>query len=165
MMADDNCCKNKIAKFPIQFGSSESTCLILSSCTFMIPAYYALMHETMYLYGVLSIITSLVSINYWRYADIGHFSRYMDLCVSKVSFIIYFVSGVIYFYYMPSLFSIALPICLSIIYSFHYSGILWSVDKYEWMYLHVLFHILVAIEQCLVIYAGIQYYGMDVCVK
>lgn len=147
--------KKKNAKFPIEFGSHESTCLIISSCFFLVPALYAFLSFGMYPYGILSVVTTKVSVNYWRHADYGTLSRTADLIMSKFSFVLYFLSGSYFFLQEPWLFAIGVPGCLAIIFCFHYAGVLWDRDSSNWVYLHMSFHLFVALQQTLVIYGGV----------
>jgi hypothetical protein len=147
----------KNAKFPIVFGSHESTCLITSSCFFLIPAMYAFLSPGLYFYGIVSAITTAVSVNYWRHADYGRLSRIADLIVSKVSFAIYCVSGFLYFWHVPWLFIIGVPGCLSIMFAFYYAGVIWERDRSEWVYVHMAFLLFVALKQMLVIYGASLY--------
>ena len=75
--------------FPIPFY--ESLCLVMSSCFFLLPGYYAFL-ENLPFHGSVSIVTTIVSANYWRYAVEGT-RRNVDLIVAKVSFMIYCASG------------------------------------------------------------------------
>jgi hypothetical protein len=144
----------KYAKYPVKFGSIESTGLMLSSCLFLFPAMYALIICKMYFYAIVSIITSLVSINYWRHADYGRISRTVDLIVAKVSFAIYFASGLYFSVHNPILFIYGIPGLCGIVFFYRYSIILWEYDAREWYLSHMSFHLFVALEQMLVIYGG-----------
>ena len=81
--------QNKRNVFPIPWY--ESLYLIVSSCFFLFPGYYAF-HENLPFHGVVSIVTTIVSANYWRHAIEGT-RRNVDLIVAKVSFMIYCISG------------------------------------------------------------------------
>jgi hypothetical protein len=96
--------------FPI--NRHDSRLLVASSCLFSINGIFAFF-ASLYLYSVVSIITTFVSINYWRYAIEGT-RRTADLITSKVSFGIYFISGCI-FVRDWNLLAIGIPVCIGII--------------------------------------------------
>jgi hypothetical protein len=127
----------------------DSNCLIMSSCFFIIPSIYAFIRNIWWL-GLLSFITALISINYWRYAIEG-FRRNIDLFFSKFSFTIYFISGI---YYIQNInIFLALPICVMIIFCYYMSNKIWNDDSYLWVFYHISFHFFVCLEQCIVINA------------
>jgi hypothetical protein len=84
--------KNTRNKFPV--GTHDSICLIVSSCFFLIPGIYAFV-QVLPFWGAVLAITTIVTANYWRDAVKG-FRRNADLVTAKVSFGIYFVSGLVY---------------------------------------------------------------------
>lgn len=161
----DNTLK-KYAKFPIKSGSKESSCLVISSCFFLIPACYACYSYGLFFYGIVSIITTLISANYWSSADMDTISRYADLVFSKISFTIYCVSGIVFFLKEPYLFVFGVPGLLAIIFFYCYAGQLWDNDNPNWYIYHMYFHLFVAIEQFLVLYgANITNAGEYFCNK
>ena len=120
--------------------------LVLSSCFFLVPAIYAFLHAHTILYGFLSIFTTICSINHWRCAEDGY-RRQIDRVVAIIAFIIYFVTGCIYF-----------PIYLSILtfttigLSFATSNYLSKIHHEYWALVHVLFHLSVSITKIIIIY-------------
>ena len=143
-------------QYPIK--SYESICLLISSCFFLGPGIYAYYSE-FYFYFIISTITSIVSANYWRYAVIKDWRLTADLIVAKVSFVIYFISGCIFFHGNLYLLSIAVPGCLLIIVFYFLSKHFWNVDSIFWIYFHVLFHLFVALEQYLVVYGSVLFFA------
>lgn len=133
-------------KFPL--STTFSSYLILSSCFFLIPGYYAYL-SGLYWYLATSAITTIVSINYWRYPVPG-LRRSADVAVAKASFLIYFVTGVMNINDLSVLY-IAWPVCGGIIICYHFSNKMWEMDSESWIFYHVLFHLLVALEQYLVL--------------
>lgn len=133
-------------KYPIPH--TDAYCLVSSSCFFLIPAYYAFYRGLIY-YSILSIVTCIISINYWRLAIPG-LRRSLDLVIAKTSFAIYFFTG-IYFLKDLTTFYIAIPGCAGMIICYMLSMIFWDKDSTTWVYFHVLFHFFVAFEQYIVL--------------
>ena len=133
-------------KFPL--SRNYSYCLVFSSCFFLIPGYYAL-SSGLYWYLATSTLTTIVSANYWRYAIPG-LRRSIDMIVAKLSFIIYFTTGMIYIR-DPSILYTAWLMCGGIVMCYYLSNKMWGKDSDSWIYYHMMFHILVAFEQCLVL--------------
>lgn len=133
--------------FPVNFY--DSACLMISSCFFLIPGGYGFANNLMF-FGFVSLITTIVSINYWRYAVEGP-RRTADLVTAKVSFIIYFVTGCMFVRNITILI-IAVPGCLGIFLFYYLSNVYWNKDSSMWVYFHMAFHFCVAFEQFLVVY-------------
>lgn len=136
--------------FPVNWH--DSVCLVISSCFFLVPGAYGFANA-LYYYGVVSVITTAVSVNYWRYAVEG-MRRSADLITAKVSFAIYFVSG--FFFLNLRLLAIGIPGCILIIVFYMLSNRYWDKDSHLWVYFHMGFHLFVALEQFLVLYGGVQ---------
>ena len=128
----------------------ESMCLVVSSCFFLFPGWYAFT-ENLSLYGVVSVITTIVSANYWRHAVEG-LRRNVDLIVAKMSFLIYCLSG---FWYARDwrLYAVGVPGIVGIGGCYYLSNYYWEHDSPFWVHFQMLFHTFVALEQALVIYA------------
>lgn len=135
--------------FPV--NTHDSICLVVSSCFFLIPGFYAFYSDLSF-YGVVSAVTTLVSVNYWRNAVEG-WRRSADLVTAKVSFLIYFISGLLFIRDFKAL-VIGIPGCAMIIICYHLANRYWDKDSGMWVYFHVLFHLFVALEQLLVLYDG-----------
>lgn len=135
-------------KFPVPSVDS----LVVSSCFFLLPALYGFM-TAHYLYALLSVITTVVSVNYWRHPVEG-WRRTADLITAKVSFIVYFFTGYSIFIRDWGLMAVALPGCICIIGFYMMSNRYWDADSPYWVYLHMLFHLFVALEQFLVLYSS-----------
>jgi hypothetical protein len=60
--------------------------LVISSHFFLVPAYIAY-KNSYYGYATISLITTIVSVNFWR-NPIPGFRRNLDLVVAKISFTI-----------------------------------------------------------------------------
>ena len=133
--------------YPYPFSISKW--LVLSSCFFIVPGIYAY-YLNFFLYGTMSCITSLASINHWRKADIG-IRRNMDLIVAHLSFVLYLVSGLIYLRGWI-LYGLGIPGCIFILLFFYLSKKMMENGKNEWLYCHFLFHLFVALTQFVVLF-------------
>lgn len=137
--------------FPV--NKSDSLCLIISSCFFLLPGAYGFYYD-LHFYGVASAVTTVISVNYWRHAIEG-IRRTIDLIIAKISFVIYFLSGC-FFIRDAKLLMIGICGCVAIILSYYLSNRLWTQDSPHWVYFHMMFHLFVALEQFLVLYAGVH---------
>ena len=133
-------------KFPI-----TTKFLILSSCFFLIPGYYAFMLG-LYWYLATSAITTIASINYWRYAVPG-LRRSLDMVVAKTSFTIYFVTGIMKISNF-SVLCVSWPLCGGILICYYYSKKMWEKSSESWIFYHVMFHVFVALGQCIVLHGS-----------
>ena len=143
-------------KFPVKI--SDSYCLMISSCFFLIPGGYAFAAGYPF-YGVVSTVTTMVSANYWRNAIEG-WRRTVDLITAKVSFGIYFISGLIYMRDWR-FFAVGIPAVVGIGIFYHLSGKYWNLDSPSWVYFHMLFHLFVALEQALVVCSIVYSYATE----
>ena len=125
--------------------------LVISSCFFLIPGYYAFLLG-LYWYLATSAITTIVSINYWRYAVPG-LRRSLDMVIAKISFTIYFVTGVLNINNLSVLY-ISWPLCGGILTCYYYSKKMWEKNSETWIFYHMMFHVFVAIGQCVVLYGS-----------
>lgn len=126
----------------------DSICLVISSMFFLIPGLQAF-HCGMKWYGVLSFVTSAVSMNYW-YLAVPGWRRNLDLFMAKFSFIIYFITGALYVT-DSMLLVVGWPLCVCILISYWMSSQRWQRDCWTWVLCHMSFHFFVAIEQAIVI--------------
>lgn len=133
--------------------TSKSNWLMFSSAFFLIPGAYGAFNG-LGVYGVVSTITTLISMAHWWDAQEFSRRRAVDLVVSKVSFAIYLVTGC-FFIRDAIVWAIGIPGCIAIIYCFYMSGKAWEADSDYWYIYHMLFHFTVACEQALVLYATI----------
>ena len=140
--------------FPV--NTHDSTCLVVSSCFFLIPGFYAFYNDLSF-YGLVSALTTLASVNYWRFAVEG-WRRSADLVIAKVSFATYFISGLLFIRDLRAL-AIGIPGCVMIIFCYHLSHRYWDEDSGTWVYFHMLFHLFVALEQFLVLSDGVNING------
>jgi hypothetical protein len=126
----------------------SSKWLVLSSLTFLIPSIRAF-HHSFYLYSVISLCTTLFSINHWRRAECG-LRRRMDRVVARGAFIIYVFTGCMHLNPLHSsgyLFPICLCYCLSCGLSYH--------NYSMWVAMHFLFHLCTTIAKLNIINAMI----------
>jgi hypothetical protein len=131
----------------------DANYLILSSLFFLMPGYYAYI-SGLPLYLGTSTFTTLASVNYWRNAVPG-WRRTTDMIVAKVSFLIYFLTGICRIKEMETLF-IAWPICAVIAACYISSNKLWEKDSHTWIFFHMSFHFFVALEQYIVLVASFE---------
>jgi hypothetical protein len=75
--------------------------IVISSCFFLIPTIYSF-YTNQYFYTTILLLTFGISANYWRKETIG-FRRNLDLIFSKISFVIFLSSQVIYIHYSSPL--------------------------------------------------------------
>jgi hypothetical protein len=119
--------------------------LVYSSTLFLIPSIYSFI-KNLYLYCLVSFITSIVSIIYWI-NPINGLRRNIDLFISKISFFIYFISGCIYLKEIYLLFGIIG--CILILLFYYLSCINYNSI---WFIYHMLFHIFVVFIQMIILY-------------
>jgi hypothetical protein len=132
---------------------NDSRHLVVSSCFFLAPGIYAF-SNSLYPYGILSFITTVISVNHWRNPIMG-LRRTADLITAKVSFAIYFVSGC-FFVRDIQLLGWGIPGCAGIILFYFLSNKFSSSHPNIWVYFHMLFHLFVAGEMTLVLYSGVK---------
>eukprot|EP00929_Paragymnodinium_shiwhaense_P074650 TRINITY_DN38211_c0_g1_i1.p1 TRINITY_DN38211_c0_g1~~TRINITY_DN38211_c0_g1_i1.p1 ORF type:complete len:223 (-),score=29.62 TRINITY_DN38211_c0_g1_i1:101-769(-) len=146
--------ENRKCVWPIP--QATSLWLAFSSCFFLAPASYAY-HMQFFHMGVLSTFTSLISMAYWVYAAEDSWRRLLDRMMAKFSFIVYFCHGVwhvlILQRHVTALWLVGIPLLCGILYGYFMSGERWKQDGGDWFLYHMLFHLCVACEQGVVLYA------------
>ena len=126
----------------------HSRWLVLSSFLFMIPSAFAYNHN-LYYHSSLLLLTTLVSINYWRDATYS-WRRNLDIFVARTSFLTFMSTGIIYVRYMPYVVGGYAGLgCLTL--SYNVSGKLWNENNPNWYKYHALFHILLVGEILLIL--------------
>lgn len=130
----------------------DSLCLIFSSSFFLIPAYYAYLQniDLAYFCMVVSILTSLVSMNYWRHSTSEGWSLKLDYLFSRGSFLIYLTIGVCYVRNIH-LIIIGWIQAFLIIFFYKLSCYLWDKDSPYWVYAHMCFHLVGSLNKALVV--------------
>jgi hypothetical protein len=138
----------KISKpeFPKPFEITKWACV--SSCFFLVPGTYAFYNQ-LYIYGTVCIFTNVLSINHWRNAEDG-IRRKMDIIAASSGAVIYITSWIIYC--KDTCFFIGIPIITLVFISFFLSNYLSIRWNPYWVYVHMLFHFMVALSKMLVIY-------------
>jgi hypothetical protein len=142
--------------------------IVLSSLLFLVPVIYSY-YIKFYFYTVVSFVTFFISANYWRKATIG-FRRDLDLVFSKISFLIYVTSNLIYLHYNYPLLlgykitnnsDISTIIYITsysnlflIVYFYNRSYYYYKLNDIRWMRNHMLFHLFCNINILLIIYLG-----------
>jgi hypothetical protein len=115
---------------------------------YLIPAINTL-YKKQYMNTYLLIITSLVSVNFWRKATYS-WRRTFDLVLSKISFILFFIQGIKHIKYLPYKISgyTSLFICIS----FYYLSNKYYIKKNPmWCKYHFLFHMTIIYKIFLII--------------
>ena len=128
---------------PIPYAQSKY--IVCSSAGFLIPAIIFYWNGQ-YLYGHGLVITSAVSMNYWINVDYNSWRRTLDLSCAKISFIVYFVTGLIYT--KSEYYTMSLMITVALASMFHISDSLSQkhIHEYEWVWCHMIFHWLMTIN-------------------
>lgn len=135
----------------VDHGAKMHILLVISSIFFLIPGLYALMYGVNHL-ALLSCITTLISINYWRDAVDG-WRRHADLVIAKLSFCIYFITGVVHIRDWHILL-VGWPNTFLMLGAYYLSNILWQQQSAYWIYCHMAFHLFVSIGQLIVVHGS-----------
>lgn len=132
---------------------NTSRWLVLSSFFFIFPSIYAY-YNFLYFFSGLLFLTSIISANFWRNAT-HSWRRDLDLFFSKFAFIIFTYNGIIYIK-NPLYLIIAYSSLVSIFYSYYFSGRWLNKKMVNWWKFHFLFHILLTIEQMIILHSIIM---------
>ena len=119
----------------------KSRWLVLSSAMMIAPLY---IQQRINYNTIITCITSLISINYWRRAVYG-WRRTMDIITANIAGIIMFVNGIIYIRYTPYV-MISASGLLILMYSFYLSCVYNAVKRQSWWKYHLLFHTIAICE-------------------
>jgi hypothetical protein len=125
----------------------ETKWIILSSCLFIIPAIYSY-YNNLYIYTIILVLTMIISINFWRDATYS-WRRISDRIFAKLTFIFFFINGIIYITYLPFI----IITCLGLVASFwcyYLSNKYCGKNPFWWKY-HITFHSIIVCLQLLVI--------------
>jgi len=122
--------------------------LVLSSFFFTVPSIYAFIIN-MYSYSLLLLCTSLISANYWRKATYS-WRRDLDIIFAKISFVVFFSNGV---YYVKSVGYVITGYSgiIILLYCYYLSGKLFKLKNNNWYKYHLMFHLIMAYEQLIII--------------
>ena len=119
--------------------------LVFSSSFFLIPAIYAYTLRLYYL-AFTSVMTTFISVNFWRRADPHSWRKTMDVVFARFSFSVFFLSGC-FFIKNSSLFVTGWMVGILIVCFYMLSMNAGS----HWIYFHMLFHLSVALGQSIVV--------------
>jgi hypothetical protein len=126
----------------------ETKWLVLSSFFYSIPAINTL-YKKQYINTYVLILTSLASANFWRKATYS-WRRTMDLAISKISFLSFFIQGITYVKYRPYI--IIGYILLFFTIRFYYlSNKYYKLKNHTWYKYHFLFHMMTILKIFLII--------------
>lgn len=131
----------------------ESRWLVLTSLCSLLPTTYSF-YNGLYFLSSVSLISTAVSVNYWRKATLST-RRDLDLTLQKIAFFIYFLHGIYYIRgYRVITFT---PGVIYLIYNYYYSNTFYYGKKKEWLSYHIWFHMMVLTEQ-LVVLESVHHY-------
>ena len=133
----------------------KSNWLVLSSFSFTISALYAYYFQ-LYAYTILLLFTTIVSINYWMNPSI-YWRRTAGLMVSKTSFMIFAINGILYINNIYLLI-IGYPLLYALLFCYCYSGLLYKQNNPNWYKYHMAFHFLIMVEHIIVLHSVKDYY-------
>ena len=122
----------------------QSRILMCTSTITFIPIYIAY-RRSLFFYALTSTGTCLCSILYW-YHPVHGWRRNLDLLYAKYSFLVYFISGVVYCPWGAPI--LIFYINASFIVLFY---LMTMVFPRQWIYFHVLFHLLSIVTKCHII--------------
>lgn len=131
----------------------DSACLVFSSTFFLIPAYFSHIQSNTIcdILALLSVCTAIVSMNYWRNSVHG-WRLFLDHIFSRVSATAYLCT---FLYKFPPLNPVIMALVvgnmLLIAFSYIYSCYLWENDYPQWVYVHMMFHLLGSTGEILVV--------------
>jgi len=136
-------------KINIDNNCKPNYLLLFSTSTFIFPMIYSYSKNNTIL-SFMSAIALLGSLNYWRKPCIGH-RRNIDLVTSKLSCSIYIFYG---YKYNRGLFSIFFNwFNLYLIYYFYNKSCKhFDFKNKNWVYYHLIFHIIITISKIHIIY-------------
>lgn len=135
----------------------ESRWLVLTSIGSILPTIYSFYHS-LYFLSTISLISTFISANYWRKATIST-RRDLDLVLQKVAFIIYAFHG---FYYVRGYRLLAFSSRSGyLIYNYYYSNQLYYEKKSEWLSHHLWFHMMILMEQMVVLESQQHYLSFE----
>ena len=129
-------------------GWQETKWLVVSSFFFLVPASYAYVLG-LSSYSILLTCTSFISANYWRRAT-HSWRRNLDLVFAKISFTVFVVTGILYVRYVPYMVS-GYSLLVILLYCYYLSGKYLKEKNPQWILCHVLFHLIMAYEQLIII--------------
>lgn len=132
---------------------SRSIWLVFSSCFFLVPGLYAFINSCFFI-GLVSSLTTLMSVAHWVKAESG-LRQKIDRCTASVSFVIYFMAGILFLRGLL-LFAVGLPGVILMLSCFYMSHKMLAIGSSKWIYFHFCFHVFVALEQLLVVYAMVH---------
>lgn len=126
----------------------ESHYLALSSCFFLIPVYRGLSCN-IYLHSIVSLLSCLVSINYWRNPQYG-VRRTIDIIISRIASIL-FVFDLFRIVRNPYYMVIVHPNIILCLYLFHISSYHFDAGYKNWWKYHICFHFFCSINEYLLL--------------
>jgi hypothetical protein len=121
--------------------------LIISSASFFIPCAIAF-YQKKPLLATVSLLNTLISINYWRRPHLNDFSYKIDIIISKICGVYYFVYG--YYNIHNAVYRlIGFSNLWFIVSLYNTSCILYQQKSDYWHYFHMGFHFCVTVNKIL----------------
>ena len=119
----------------------KSRWLVVTSVLMTAPLY---IHQHINFNSIFTLITSGISINYWRRAVYG-WRRTLDIITANIAGIIICIKGIIYVRYTPYV-MIGVLGSLLMSYSFYLSCVYNAAKRPSWWKYHMLFHTIAICE-------------------
>lgn len=143
----------------------QSKWIVISSGFFLFPAY-SFYRCNQYVLSSGLVLTSLVSMNYWRHVDFHSWRRTCDLIWAKIAFVIYMTTGFHSVYVNgETLENICSYLPLTAVTVGNYIMACRLAEKNmqnnDWVVLHVLFHVLLAVQMQNVV--NVVCYSRNIC--
>lgn len=136
----------------------DSKYLCITSCLFLIPfiGYYQYDINVINALIYMSLITFIASISYWYY-PINGIRRYLDFSISNICCLSYILAALFIINCVYTKFFI---FCILFTFTFFYykSTSLYYLHNSIWVYYHMIFHLLVTLGKCVILY-NINYYS------
>ncbi len=122
--------------------------LVLSSLLWIGPSIYAYVNN-LHSYAFLLVVTSLVSVNYWRKATYS-WRRNIDLFVAKIAVSVFVLTG-IYYIKTVSYFIIGYGGLIGLLYCYYRSNKLYQLQNPSWYKYHMAFHTIMTYEEIIIL--------------
>ena len=121
--------------------------LITSSASFFIPCAFAI-YQKKSIFATVSLLNTLISINYWRRPHMNDIAYKLDIVLTKIFGVYYFMYG--FYNINNTLFRLLGYSNLWIMFSlYNCSCVLYQKKSIYWHYFHMGFHFCVTVNKIL----------------
>jgi len=142
-------CKSMLGCLPQNTSvNSPNYILVVTSALFLIPGGYAY-YKHLYGMSTVIVVTSIVSMNYWRH-PVPSLRKTCDLLCSKTCFVIMVYQGIRHVHYRPYLIA-SYPILGIMITSFFLSNWLYNRGNKYWYMFHIVFHMSIVANKTMIV--------------